>query len=268
MRRPVVAAGIATSLMLTTLLATSPPAIAAPVLDQSTLGASVATGWVVVSSSQSVGGTFMAGQTGTLDTLEVTAQTFGSPTNLTASIYAVNGSGTPVGSALSSTAVNFSGLPANPAYATISATFTTPTSISQGSTYAWVLSSTDSSPNFFGVKYTFTTFANIALISNGSGPWATDTTVPPLFAIYVTSATPSGNGAGEPAVPLQQFTVPPHTRSEDCAARANAASLWDGLTGYTGQGWGLSYAQWPHGGSGGWVCSRQPVRQAGGWVFK
>jgi hypothetical protein len=254
--------GATASLSTALLLAAATPASAASTVDVSTLGSSVSSGWVIVSASQSAGGNFTAGLSGTLDTLEVTAQTIGTPTNLTASIYLVDGSGFPTGSALATTAVNFSGLPANPAYANLTIPFSSPASITQGTRYAFLLSSTNASGNAFGLKYTSPAVSGIRLFSGGPGSWV-DMNLSPLFATYVT--TPASTVAE--SIPLQQFAVSPGTRAEDCAAQAGSVDLWAGLAGLEARGWSLSYAMWPHGGTGGWVCSRQPLRQGGGWTF-
>jgi len=70
-----------------------------------------------------------------------------------------------------------------------------------------------------------------------------------------------------PVAPLQQFGVPSNTQVSECAILAPESVDWPGVVGKRAQGWGLSYAEWPNSGAGGWVCSRQPVWLGQGWGF-
>lgn len=70
----------------------------------------------------------------------------------------------------------------------------------------------------------------------------------------------SGSGAGTfasgPRGAMQQFAVPSGTAQDQCAALAPPHVDWVGLEAQRQTGWGLSYAEWPHEGTGGFVCSR------------
>jgi hypothetical protein len=190
MNRPLVRVSLIAAIVAGLVLMVPPASAATETLDQSTLTGPVSDGWVVVSSTQSVGGEFTAGLSGVLSRLDVRIQRIGTPTNLTASIYRVDGSGYPTGGALATQAVNFTGIPVNPDSAIATVNFTTAARITQGVRYAFVLSSTDSGANAFGVKFTTTTFTNIAgLRTPLPGPtWARDAANPPLFATYVSPA--------------------------------------------------------------------------------
>lgn len=78
-------------------------------------------------------------------------------------------------------------------------------------------------------------------------------------------ATASGSDA--PRVALQQFSVASGTEPSGCGALAPPAVDWPALTGQREVGWSITYAEWPNGGSGGWVCTRQPVWSVRGWVL-
>ena len=68
-----------------------------------------------------------------------------------------------------------------------------------------------------------------------------------------------------PVAPLQQFSVPAGTKAEACTELAPTSVDWPGLESVRSLGWWVSYAQWPNGGAGGWVCSRQPYWSGSGW---
>ena len=80
-----------------------------------------------------------------------------------------------------------------------------------------------------------------------------------------------GSGVGTegsgPRVAMQQFAVPSGTTSDRCAALVPKHVDWLGLEGHREVGWGLSYAEWPNEGQGGFVCGRD-VRWTGTtWVI-
>lgn len=82
----------------------------------------------------------------------------------------------------------------------------------------------------------------------------------------VTSSDPSG---GVPPV-LQQFILPAEQRADAdaCATSAPSYVVDDRTT--TSQrfeGWSMSYAEWPHAGSGGWVCTRTLTYRASSDVW-
>ena len=76
---------------------------------------------------------------------------------------------------------------------------------------------------------------------------------------------PADDPASYPTAPVQAFAVPAGTIAADCAALAPSSVDWPALRALHGTGWAVTYDAWPHGGRGGWVCSRQPVYTAAGW---
>lgn len=78
---------------------------------------------------------------------------------------------------------------------------------------------------------------------------------------------PGGAAADEPGLvaPLQQFSVAAGTSVEECADLAPASSDWEALGSLRHDGWSVSWAQWPHGGAGGPVCTRQPMWTGSAW---
>lgn len=79
----------------------------------------------------------------------------------------------------------------------------------------------------------------------------------------------SGAGAGISGsrVAMQQFAVPSGTTSDQCASFVPEHVDWLGLESHRELGWGLSYAEWPNEGQGGFVCGRD-VRWTGTtWVI-
>ena len=74
--------------------------------------------------------------------------------------------------------------------------------------------------------------------------------------LAVISLLPPASGSNVPTAPLQQFA-----RTETQSCEAAPADLVDfpalGLA-VRDDAWGASWAQWPNGGTGGFVCTRQP----------
>jgi len=67
--------------------------------------------------------------------------------------------------------------------------------------------------------------------------------------------------------PMQQFSVPAGTAASDCGALAPDSVDWPALVSMRGNGWRISYAEWPNEHAGGWVCSRQPHLSGTTWRF-
>lgn len=72
--------------------------------------------------------------------------------------------------------------------------------------------------------------------------------------------------SGQALAALQQFAVPAGTQADGCGALAPEHVDAPALRQMRDEGWSVSYAQWPNEGTGGWVCSRQPVLTSLGWV--
>lgn len=73
---------------------------------------------------------------------------------------------------------------------------------------------------------------------------------------------------GGPVAALQQFAVPAGTLATGCASLAPAHVDDPALAQLREEGWSVSYANWPNGGSGGWVCQRQPIYTSLGWIVQ
>lgn len=85
-----------------------------------------------------------------------------------------------------------------------------------------------------------------------------------FIAAFTIPVTPMPDG---PTAPVQQFGAPEGTAPADCASLAPDSVDWPALVSLRSVGWSVSYAQWPRNGSGGWVCSRQPIYTETGWAF-
>jgi len=70
-----------------------------------------------------------------------------------------------------------------------------------------------------------------------------------------------------PTAPIQQFGVPAGTAPSECSSLAPPAVDWPALASLRSVGWSVSFAEWPHNGAGGWVCTRQPIYTSTGWAF-
>ncbi len=70
-------------------------------------------------------------------------------------------------------------------------------------------------------------------------------------------ALPENPASGEsvPTAPIQQFA---RTESDACDAQPTSLADFPALSDHGDRGWGPSWAQWPNGGTGGFVCTRQP----------
>jgi DNA-binding beta-propeller fold protein YncE len=89
------------------------------------------------------------------------------------------------------------------------------------------------------------------------------------IGVVSTGYVPGGSDdpSQRPLAPLQEFAVVPGTAADQCSDLAPDSVDWPALVSLRQVGWTLSYASWPHGGTGGWVCSRQPVYISGAWTF-
>ena len=96
-----------------------------------------------------------------------------------------------------------------------------------------------------------------------------------MFASIITGSSSSStfgillsraSGNNVPTSPLQQFG-----RTEAGTCEQQPADLLDfpGVSHLNGQSWGPSWAQWPNGGTGGFVCNRQPYyTNNGSWAVE
>lgn len=86
-------------------------------------------------------------------------------------------------------------------------------------------------------------------------------------SVIDTDTPTSRDTSQDPQAALQQFAVPAGTLPSACPMSAPEAVEWPGLRGMRDLGWSIAYAAWPNSGSGGWVCSRQPVWRGTSWGF-
>jgi hypothetical protein len=186
------------------------PAQATETADQSSLSGDISNGWRVVSSDQRVGASFMSNLSGQFSRLDVRIQKIGSPTNLTASLYAVDGSGFPTGAALVSQAVDITDVALNPSSTVTRVSFATPPSITQGVRYVFILSSTDSGSNAFGVKFTSPSPNNMPEVYAQGSPtnWTVDAARTPLFQTYVTVAPTVSPPTSSGDTPVPVVVIP------------------------------------------------------------
>jgi YVTN family beta-propeller protein len=79
-------------------------------------------------------------------------------------------------------------------------------------------------------------------------------------------ASTGGDPAQYPRVPPQEFALPDDLPVAECARLVPEHVDWPGLAGLAGDGWTRSWARWPNGGTGGFVCSRQPYWTGSRWA--
>jgi hypothetical protein len=71
--------------------------------------------------------------------------------------------------------------------------------------------------------------------------------------------------AGGPRAPIQQYGI---GQGGTCGVNAPNSVLLPALgDSMRNSGWGNSWAQWPNGGLGGYVCTRQPIYTTSGWLI-
>lgn len=126
-------------------------------------------------------------------------------------------------------------------------------------------------------SFSTSTLEVLASIPVGGSPWRA-AFVPSGEKLYVSSGTGSvtvidtylpvsRDTSQDPIAPMQQYALTSGATVEQCAEQAPQHVDWPGIAGRRGEGWSVSYAEWPHEGQGGWVCSRQPIWQGAGWGF-
>lgn len=106
----------------------------------------------------------------------------------------------------------------------------------------------------------------VAVTPDGTRAWITgfmDNTI----SVLSTGDT-TGDSSQWPLVSAQEFSVPEGTASSMCAELAPVHVDWPGISRLHRSGWGISYSSWPNGGTGGWVCARQPYYNGQGWSVR
>lgn len=107
----------------------------------------------------------------------------------------------------------------------------------------------------------------VAFVPDGSTAWVTVAAENRVAVFGTGSSQPASPDPGQvPVTAAQQFAVSAGTQSKACEELSPDWVNWPALEGQRGLGWTVSYAQWPNDGSGGWVCTRQPVWRGSGWT--
>lgn len=176
-------------------------ATAVGTLDQQATGTS--TRWYYIMNNVPLAQVFTAGASGQLDRISIDAYSFQSATTapLVASIYAVDGSGFPTGNSLSSASVSQTLIPGT--VSTVVFDFSAPVTVSTGTAYAIVFSTTGSGEYHFENATTVPAGAKGVKPGTGNVGWQNyiDTGVNPnqtsfRFATYVTPvASPSSSSS-------------------------------------------------------------------------
>ncbi len=198
------------------------------------------------------GQSFTAGLTGRLTQIDVQVSRSGSSGPLTVGVYATSG-GLPTGSALASQTIPQADLPTLAEW--FSVMFSSPANVVAGTQYAFALQAPSTGEGAL-VQFsavTPETYAGGILLDNGPSAWAANTvSADMIFRTYVDVASSGDTSTPQPPPPpvLQQFGQP---GSGTCDAAASPELNWGGVT---SGGWGVSWAQWMNGGTGGAVCTR------------
>lgn len=175
-------------------------------LDQQATGTS--TRWYYNMNNIAVGQVFTAGITGQLDRISIDALSFQSATTapLVATIFAVDGSGFPTGSALASSSVSHTAIPGT--VTTVAFDFTSPASVSAGTAYAIVFTTTGSGEYHFENATTVPAGAKGIKPGSGNVGWQNyvDSGVSPnqtsfRFATYVTPTVAPSASTSAPEDP-------------------------------------------------------------------
>ena len=104
-----------------------------------------------------------------------------------------------------------------------------------------------------------------AISPDGSRLYVTQNQAASMTVIQLPRSSTVSSSPEAPTAPLQQFVVGAGTQATECATLAPSWVDWPGIASQRSVGWGVSYAPWPHGGAGGWVCGRQPIWTGAAW---
>lgn len=254
---------------LTPAWASTPAGSAAATLDQQTDFAPLSSNSVAVGVGQEYAQVFTAGLSGSLTRVALGIakpnNAANVPAYLTIRIYQ-SSSDVPTGSALASTTItNFVHVPTDSQMLagrrTFDVDFSSPTSVTKGSTYAIVAEAENNGRNFNWYLASAYDGGEAAYNDRGRG-WTADPGIVLVFSTYV--LVPSSSSASVPNLTpiLQQFGKP---LSGTCEEAAPLSLNWGGAA---GGGWGESWEQWMNDGLGGTVCTRTLVysNALGSWV--
>lgn len=102
---------------------------------------------------------------------------------------------------------------------------------------------------------------SLALSSDGSRAYVVNSG---SNTVSVVSLVERASGSEVPTAPMQQFA---RAESDTCERQPQNLVDFPALTHFHNLAWGMSWAQWPNGGTGGFVCTRQPYyTTAGTWA--
>lgn len=124
---------------------TTTVAVSAQTLDQSNPTWHVSNWNYAVTSTQSIGQSFTAGLTGPLSRVSLGLARSGTVTQITAEIYAADGTGNATGSVLASKTITGTTVPTSPGGSLTNFDFSSPVSVTAGTKYVIVLTTPDSS---------------------------------------------------------------------------------------------------------------------------
>ena len=119
------------------------------------------------------------------------------------------------------------------------------------------------------------THGRLASFPTGNGPRAIAVDSSESFAytanagdntVSIIDMRAQASGDNVPTAPLQQFA---RAESDACDVQPDTLIDFPGLADLANVSWGRSWAQWPNGGTGGFVCTRQPYyTTAGSWAVR
>jgi len=96
----------------------------------------------------------------------------------------------------------------------------------------------------------------VAISADGLTAVVTNNASSSVSIIAIPARPASGEPGSVPVAPLQQFAI---NADETCDEVPSNFSEFPGLSeALLHSRWGRSWAQWPNGGQGGFVCTRQP----------
>jgi hypothetical protein len=242
---------------LTPAWASTPAANADATLDQQTDFEPLYSNSVAVGAGQDYAQVFTAGLSGSLTKVALGIakpnNNANVPAYLTISIYQ-SSSDVPTGSALASTTItDFVHVPTDSQMLagrrTFDVVFTSPTSVTEGSTYAIVAGAYNNGRNFNWYLASAYDGGEAAYNDRGRG-WTADPGIVLVFSTYVLVPSSSSASVSNLTPVLQQFGKP---LSGTCEEAAPVSLNWGGAE---GGGWGESWEQWVNDGEGGTVCTR------------
>lgn len=218
-------------------LMTASPAWAQDTLDQQQVAEGFNSAWL--GDTQTVAQPFTAGMSGLLTSVSVDVNRYNeTQTDLKVGVYATT-SGVPTGSALASTsltAMQIAALPYNRAAGSLQVEFATPVDVSEGTTYAIVVTSANGYPAFHWLTSKTGTSSRYGNV-NPSGTYSESdrwSTYNPLaFATYLRAAGDgasagegSGEGGSERSQPKVAIVLQPQAGTDEGVAVSVELGSW------------------------------------------